>query len=186
MQVNLDWTMIDSSESEIHISEEVLQKIGWILFGLAILFTTIGAFVSPLDDQGKPVLFLPEVKALKDYRHSAQSWLAELSILDGEISNLIAAEQQGDLFSQSRAAQQALQHAVELVQQVDRTRVPPIGMGLQEQMLSISLSYLETARSALQWVSLPEKSNLEQAGQQLADSRVLKSNLESNPWMNSP
>jgi hypothetical protein len=186
MQASLDWTMNNSGESEIHISEEKLQKIGWILLCLTILFTIIGVFVSPLDDQGKPVLFLPEVKTLKDYRHSAQSWLAELSILDGEISNLISAEQQGDLFSQSRAAQQTLQHAVELVQQVDRTRVPPIGMGLQEQMLSISLSYLETARSALQWVSLPEKSNLEQAGKQLADSRVLKSDLESNPWMNSP
>jgi hypothetical protein len=167
MQASLDWTMNNSGESEIHISEEKLQKIGWILLCLTILFTIIGVFVSPLDDQGKPVLFLPEVKALKDYRHSAQSWFTELSILDGEIANVLSAEQQGDLFSQSRAAQQTLQHAFELVQQV-------------------SMTYLETARSALQWVSLPEKSNLEQAIQQLADARLLKSDLESNPWMKSP
>jgi len=178
--------MNNSGESEILIPEEKLRKFGWILLGLTILFTIIGMFVSPLDEQGKPVLFLPEVKALEDYRRSAQNWLSELSILDGEIALVLSTEQQGDLFSQSRAAQQTLQHAFELVQNVDRTRVPPIGMGLQEQILSTSMSYLETARSALHWVSLPEESNLEQAIQQLADSRLLKSDLESNPWMNSP
>jgi len=178
--------MNNSGESEILIPEEKLRKFGWILLGLTILFTIIGMFVSPLDKQGKPVLFLPEVKALEDYRRSAQNWLSELSILDGEIALVLSTEQQGDLFSQSRAAQQTLQHAFELVQNVDRTRVPPIGMGLQEQILSTSMSYLETARSALHWVSLPEESNLEQAIQQLADSRLLKSDLESNPWMNSP
>ena len=53
-------TVNNPSEPEIQISEEKLQKLGWILFGLAVIFTIIGAFVSPLDDQGKPVLLLPE------------------------------------------------------------------------------------------------------------------------------
>jgi hypothetical protein len=186
MQASLDWIMNNTSESEILISEEKLQKFNWILLCLTILFTIIGVFVSPLDDQGKPVLFLPEVKALEDYRHTAQGWFSELSILDGEIANMLSAKQPGDLFLQSRAAQQTLQHAVELVQQVDRTRIPPIGIGLQEQMLSTSMSYLEAARNVLKWVSLPDDSNLEQAIQQLADSRMLKSELERNPWMNTP
>ena len=165
-------TVNNPSEPEIQISEEKLQKLGWILFGLAVFFTIIGAFVSPLDDQGKPVLLLPEVKAVEDYRKSAQTWISELNVLDGEIAHIIAADQQGDLFSQSRSAQQTLQHAVELAQQVDRTRVPPIGMGMHEQMLSTTLSYLEAARSALQWVSAPEQENQDQAIQLLEDSRA--------------
>jgi nucleotide-binding universal stress UspA family protein len=103
--------------------------------------------------------------------------------LDGEIAHIITADQQGDLFSQSRSAQQTLQHAVELAQQVDRTRVPPIGMGMQEQMLSTTLSYLEAARSALQWVSAPEQENQDQAIQLLEDARQMKSELEKNKWL---
>ena len=176
-------TVNNPTEPEIQISEEKLQKLGWILFGLAVIFTIIGTFVSPLDDQGKPVLLLPEVKAVEDYRKSAQTWISELNTLDGEIAYIIAADQQGDLFSQSRSAQQTLQHAVELAQQVDRTRVPPIGMGMHEQMLSTTLSYLEAARSALQWVSAPEQENQDQAIQLLEDSRQMKSELEKNKWL---
>jgi len=86
-------TVNNPTEPEIQISEEKLQKLGWILFGLAVIFTIIGAFVSPLDDQGKPVLLLPEVKAVEDYRKAAQSWISELNILDGEIAHIIAADQ---------------------------------------------------------------------------------------------
>ena len=86
------------------------------------------------------------------------------------LRHVLAAQQQGDLFSQSRSAQQTLQHAVELAQEVDRTKVPPIGMGLHEQLLSTTMSYLEAARSALQWVSAPDKNNLDQAVQKLKDA----------------
>jgi hypothetical protein len=170
-------------EPEIRITEEKLHKLGWILFGLAVIFTIIGGFVSPVDDQGKPVLLLPEVKAVEDYRKAAQTWISELNILDGEIAHIIAADQHGDLFSQSRCAQQTLQRAIELTQQVDRTRVPPIGMGMHEQMLSTTLSYLEAARSAVQWVTAPEQENQDQAIRLLDNARQMKSELEKNKWL---
>jgi len=66
-------TVNNQSDPEIHISEEKLQKLGWILLSLAVIFTIIGAVVSPLDELGKPVLLLPEVKAVEDYRRSAQT-----------------------------------------------------------------------------------------------------------------
>lgn len=174
--------MSNQREPEILISGDGLQKVGWILFGLAIVFTLIGALVSPLDDDGKPVLLLPEVKAMEDYRKSAMNWLVEINVLDGEIAR-VAAEPQGDLFSQSRVAHQALQHAAQLAQQVDRTRVPPMGIGLHEQMLSTTLGYLEAARSTLQWVSAPGEEIHAQAIRQLENARVLKSNAETNQWL---
>jgi hypothetical protein len=56
-------------------------------------------------------------------------------------------------------------------------------MGLHEQILSTTLSYLEAARSALQWVSAPEQKNQDQAIQILEDTRQLKSELEKNKWL---
>lgn len=178
-------TQRDPDESVIQLSEEQLQRIGLILLGIVVLLTIIGGFVTPLDNQGKPVLLLPEVKAVEDYRRSAQSWITEMNVLDGEIARVIAADQQGDLFTQSRSAQQTLQHAVELAQKVDRTRVPPIGMGLHELALSTTMTYLEAARSAMQWVSAPEKGNLETATLKLEDARKMKLVLEANQWLSS-
>ena len=175
----------DPDRSVIQISEEKLQKFGWILLVIAVLFIIIGVFVSPLDDLGKPVLLLPEVKAVENYRRSVQSWISELTVLDGEITHVIAADQQGDLFTQSRSAQQTLQHAVDLAQRVDRTKIPPIGVGIHEQVLSTTLTYLESARSALQWVSAPEKENQDMATQILEEARKLKTELEGNRWLNS-
>ncbi len=126
----------------------------------------------------------PEIKEVEDYRQSAKGWISELTILDGEIANILSAQQQGDLFSQSRSAQQTLQRAVALAQEVDQAKVPPIGVGLQEKLLSTTMSYLEAARGALQWVGAPEESNnLELANQKLEDARELKSDLEKNQWL---
>jgi hypothetical protein len=58
-------TVNNQSEPEIHISEKKLQKLGWILLSLAVIFTIIGALVSPLDEQGKPVLFCPRLRLLR-------------------------------------------------------------------------------------------------------------------------
>jgi hypothetical protein len=178
--------MSDHPEPEIQISEEKVHKFGLILAGLALLFTVIGALVSPLDDQGQPVLLLPEVKAIETYRQAARGWIVEMSLLDGEIAGVISAEQAGYLFSRSRNAQQTLERAVDLVQRVDRAQVPPIGMGLHEQMRQTSQTYLEAARDALQWISAPEEKNKEEAGQTLEHARQMKTTLEKNTWLISP
>lgn len=179
-------TVNNQSQPEIHISEAKLRKLGWILLGLAVVFTIIGAFVSPSDDNGKPVLLSPEIKEVEEYRESVKSWISDLTTLDGEISNILSSQQQGDLFSQSRSAQQTLKHAVALAQEIDQVKVPPIGTGLQEKMSLASTSYLETARQALLWVSAPEESGLELVNQELEESRKLKSDLEKNQWLISP
>jgi hypothetical protein len=178
--------MSDHPGPEIQISEEKLHKFGLILAGLALLFTVIGALVSPLDDQGQPVLLLPEVKAIETYRQAARGWIVEMSLLDGEIAGVISAEHAGDLFSQSRSAQQTLERAVDLVQRVDRSQVPPVGMGLHEQMSQTAQVYLEAARGALQWISAPDDKNKDQAGQILEQARQMKTTLEKNTWLISP
>ena len=175
----------DGGQPASRISEEYLQRFGWILLGAAVFFILLGALVSPLDGDGKPVLLLPEVKVVEDYQKSAQSWITDMAVLDGEIGRILASDRQGDLFSQSRSAQQALQHAVDLVQQIDRTKVPPIAMGVHEKMVAASLTYLEVARSALQWVSAPEKNNQDTAVLKLSEARKLRAGLEVNQWLKS-
>jgi hypothetical protein len=171
---------------EISIPGFWLQRAGYLLLGLAILFTLVGVIVSPLDEQGRPVLLLPEVKAIGDYRRALQDRQFDLAALDSEIAGILAAERQGDLFTQSRNAQQALEHAVRLAQQVDRTPAPPVAAGIHAQLLNIALAYLEAARAALQWVSTPLEENRDFAREYLEQARTMKAELEANPWLSNP
>jgi hypothetical protein len=168
---------------EMRISEDMLQKLGWIFLGMVVIFTLLGVLVSPQDEQGKPVLLLPDVKAVQDYRRSAQTWIEGCAVLDGEIDKVISTDSQGDLFTQSQAAQQTLQHAVQLAQQVDRASIPPIAMGVQEKALATAMAYLEAARSALQWISSPDQTNHDQAAQKFEIARTSMDELEANQWL---
>jgi hypothetical protein len=170
---------------EIRISENMLQKLGWILLGVTVVFTLLGVLVSPRDEQGKPVLLLPNVKAVEDYKTTARTWIDEFSVLDSEIERVISPNSQGDLFTQSQGAQQTLQNAVELAQQVDRASVPPIAMGVQEKALATAMAYLEAARSALQWISAPDQNNHDLAVQKREIARQSLDDLEANPWLSS-
>lgn len=177
---------ISECEEEIHIPAFWLQRAGYILLALVFLFILVGIAVSPLDEQGRPVLLLPEVKAIGDYRRALNDRLRDLAALDSEIAGILAVERQGDLFTQSRNAQQTLEHAVRLAQQVDRTPAPPVAAGIHAQLLNTALAYLETARAALQWVSTPLEENREVAREYLEQARAMKAELEANPWLSNP
>ncbi|MCX6053685.1 MAG: hypothetical protein NTZ74_01990 [Chloroflexi bacterium] len=178
--------MNDFPPREIRISEEGLQRVGLLFLGALAIFTILGVLVSPLDDQRKPILLLPEVRKMEAYRRSAREWIADLSTIDGEIDGVLAAQQQGDLFTRSAAAERTLQQALQLADQIEGTRVPPIGTGLQTQLVSTTMGYLEAARSALLWVSAPQSENLALALQNLEAARQERSALEQNQWLITP
>ncbi len=67
----------------LHIS------LGWLLLPLALILTVVGALSSPRDAQGQPLLLLPDVKAVEDYRLSMTSSTANMQLLDGEIAALL-------------------------------------------------------------------------------------------------
>lgn len=173
-------------EDEIEIPVRKLKQSGWVLLGLVILFTILGGLVSPVDTEGKPVLLLPEVKAVEDYRRSARKWLREITVLEGEITQVHSQEGGGDLFALSKSAQSTLQHAVRIAQEVDRVEVPPLCIALHQEMLGVSQGYLEAAHSALGWVSVPREENLMKARKALSSARALKEGLEVNPWLANP
>jgi len=101
-----------SVPDEINLSQDKLQKAGVVLLCLVLVLSGIGWCVSPKDNDGRPILLSPEVKAMEDYRRSAQTWMDQLRALDSEIAGLLQTDRAGDLFTQSRQAQQMLEHAV--------------------------------------------------------------------------
>ncbi len=102
-------------------SNAISQRWYWTLGVSLVLLTVLGWFNSPIDrTTGRPLLLIPEVKAVHDYQVKARSWISQFQVLDAEISGLLM-EPSGDLFSQSSQANQAVEAAVTQVQIIDRT-----------------------------------------------------------------
>ena len=148
----------------LHIS------LTWLLLPLALILTIVGALSSPRDDQGQPLLLLPDVKAVEDYRLSMSSATTNMQLLDGEIAALLAG-QNSDLFTQSRQAQTAFEHALRIAQEIDVQSTPPALDGLRGAAAGTASAYLEAARLALRWVSLPQEANRTAAENGLAQAR---------------
>ena len=110
------------------------------------------------------------------------NWSDELRLVDGEIAAILANDTI-DFFGQSRHAQRAFEHILEISQDIDRHGAPPTMLGLRETLNSTSAAYLESSRLTLRWLSLPEQANMEQAQQVLSDARSNLQNLESSQWL---
>lgn len=162
--------------------EEITISI-WVLIlpALAILLG-IGWFASPRDINNRPLLLLPDVKAVEEYRRLANHWRDELRLVDGEIA-LILASGTSDLFSQSRQAQNTLEHNLRIIQEIDRHDAPATLVGLQEELKLVSQSYLEASRLALRWLSLPDPANHDQAQDRLVESRNMLTDMEASQWL---
>ena len=86
-------------------------SLSWFLLPLALFLTVLGASSSPCDAQGRPLLLLPDVKAVEDYRRSMSSALREhADCWMVRLLALLAGAKHGS-FTQSRQAQAAFQHA---------------------------------------------------------------------------
>ena len=154
----------------------------WLLLALGLLLIGLGWLASPRDAQGRPLLLLPDVKAVEDYRRAATHNAAGLRLLDGEIATLLQG-QNPDLFTQSRQAQAAFEHALAIAQKIDIQSAPPALAGLREASAQTASTYLEASRLALRWVSLPQASNLAIAEDQLAQAQQELETLEDSQWL---
>jgi len=178
--------MSPCDNAEIEISEERLQRMGIILLVAVILFAAIGAITSPRDENGKPVLLLPEVKAFEDYRRSAQSWLEHMTLLDTEIAGVLGEQSSGDLFTRSRQAQQMLQQAITLAKEIDQAKIPAAAAGIHDQLSETALYYLDAARLTMRWVGAPEESTRAAIDEKLEQSRNERGALQENQWLQMP
>jgi hypothetical protein len=107
-------------------------------------------------------------------------------VLDTEIDGVLAGDNSGDLFTQSRQAQQMLQHAVNLAKDIDQAVVPAAAAGIHEQLYAAAMAYLEVSRQTMRWVSTPDNAQKEQIITKFDQARQTRITLEDNPWLNQP
>ena len=107
---------------------EIELRREWIIG--AIVAVVVGALgllgwaVSPKAADGRPVLLLPDVRAVETYRVSVVQWVKEWQGLDTAMYDLLASDKDTDLLNQSRKAQAAFDQSVTLAVAVDGASAP--------------------------------------------------------------
>lgn len=87
---------------EIEIRRETTATI--VISLLLLVFGLIGYAASPLDDVGRPVLLLPDVRAVEEYRRSVSGWAERWRALDTSLQEIVAGDANSDLLAVSRKA----------------------------------------------------------------------------------
>jgi hypothetical protein len=153
-----------------------------IVFVMVILFAVIGWIVTPLNEKGQPILLLPDVKKVEDYRSKAAKWTDEFRILDGRLATLMSGNSKS-LYSQSKSSQDLFSEFVKLAQEIQNTEAPASLTGLKESLLSTSDTYLNAGQAALKWVSNPTIENYDLAQSLIRTAQGSLSTLENNTWI---
>lgn len=160
----------------------VVPKWLWIAMIVLALFG-LGVLVSPRDHAGRPILLLPDTKAVEDYRRSIADWHSQMSALDAQIASVLSGKFGNDLFSKSREAQKVMETAIGLAQEIDRQDVPTSAIPAKSLLIQSAAAYLDASRAMLDWVTAPTESNLAVARQKLESARNSIFELERSEWI---
>jgi hypothetical protein len=149
---------------------------------VVVILGVVGWLASPFDNSGRPLLLLPDVKRVEDYRRQARTWADDLRLLDGRLATLLSGST-GDLLSQSREGQNAFEDSLAIAKATDVAEAPPALAGLRSMIVNTSLSYLEASRSVLLWISAPKQENYDRAVLLVQTARQQLYELEASEWI---
>jgi hypothetical protein len=163
--------------------ELVIPKWAVIGVSLAILvLVTLGYIFSPREIDGRPILLLPDVKAVGEYQSAIMRWQTQAKDLDLQISTVLSGVYGEDIFARSREAQKMIDDAVWLIQSIERQKTPTAAVPARSLSMSMASAYLEAARATLVWTTAPTEHNLNNAQQQLEIARQALRELEASEW----
>jgi hypothetical protein len=165
-----------NENQEIHIPLTTL-----VVLALLVLLA-IGGIASPRNEDGRPLLLLPDVRSVEDYRRLAREMDKQLLLVDGKIAATLGGNVD-DLFDQTRRAQDAFEQILHISEELDRQDAPPALVGLKDDLNQTAISYLEVARLTLRWLSTPNQANSEQAQAKLTDAQAKLTELEKSQWL---
>jgi len=157
----------------------------WVWIGVLILaLLGLGWWVSPRDTANRPILLLPDAKAVEDYRVSVSNWHGRMKALDAGMTTILSGKFGNDLFSKSREAQKVMEAAIQLAQEVDRQDVPTAAIPAKSMLIESASAYLAASRAMLQWVTASTDENLAEAQLSLENARETLEQLEQSEWIN--
>lgn len=169
----------------IRVSKRFLRRLVVIPPALALLALAVwglfllGVRVTP---PGAPVIYAPAVRRTETYRQKAQTWLAEMQAVDGELARLLSAPP-ADVYDLSQEAQSVLDDAADLSQAVSLI-YPPAGLvSLRDGLQAAADAYLAAAVQLNLWVGEPVEAGYLDTLESIRLARAASATLAANPWL---
>ena len=161
--------------------EIIIPKWIWIIPAI-VIFLVLGYFFSPRDRDERPILLLPDVRAVEEYRVAIVRWLEQARDLDTQISTILSGAYGDDLFTRSRESQEMIDAGVRLINNIDQQKTPTAAVPARSLSGQMASAYLEAARATLLWTTAPNAENLARAEELLEIARQAREELESSEW----
>jgi hypothetical protein len=161
--------------------ELIIPKWAWAI-PVVLILLLLGYFYSPRERDGRPILLLPDVKAVEEYRVAIVRWREQAQNLDTQISTILSGRFVEDLFTRSRESQKMIDAAVRLIQDIERQKAPAAAVPARSISISMATAYLDAARATLLWTTASSEVNLGIAQEQLAKARRILEELEASEW----
>lgn len=163
---------------------EVRREWLWTVMGLTLLslLLGLGQIASPRDAAGRPVLLLPDVRAVEGYRQKVVAWNTAWTAIGQDLGRLLTT-QETSLLDQSRLAQRLLEQATALAQAAEGTDAPGSLIGLHDQALAAAGSFSQASAAANRWLSAPTPTNEEGAQSAYQAATTALADLQSNTWL---
>lgn len=149
---------------------------------VAIVLGVVGWMASPVDADGRPLLLLPGVKKVEDYRRESRAWIEDMRLIDSQLTTVLS--DQGDLLSQSQSGQNIFEKSLSVAKDIDAAESPAALVGFKSMLSNTSLAYFNASRAVLMWISAPKEKNYDQAVLLVQTARAQLSELEASSWIN--
>jgi hypothetical protein len=163
--------------------QEIKIPVYALVVAILIFLLLVGMVNTQINLDGRPLLLLPDVWQTIGYKNKALIWKQEFTNLDRDLNGLISTNPVGDLFTQSRSAQNALERAANLAREIDQSPAPMTASGLRDLLSSTAANYLEASRSTLQWLNIPNDENRNKALGNLQIAQNARQDLEESEWI---
>jgi hypothetical protein len=142
----------------------------------------LGFAASPRDADGRPVLLLPDVRAVELYRRQVTGWVSNWTGVDETLNEVLGGDVT-QLLALSRKAQRALEQSAALARDVDASESPPALLGLRDLSIQVAADHVGASVAVARWLSAPSTENRVAAEAAVAAARNSLAALEANEWV---
>ncbi len=172
----------------LRLSKKRLRAITWCLGAVALIagLYSVGAWVTPRDGTGHPMVWVPSLRAAEQYRSQTLEWIDDMTDVDRRLAVILSGEtgtEAVELYTQGREMQAIGEKASALVQQIKTTQAPVSLVGLRERAQTAANTYLEAALAAARWLSAPSEAGHQAAEETLRAARAARVALEESQWL---